>query len=189
MLVIAAGCLADAVRTLMPRALSAIQSSKVRLAVGGIAACAILFAFEYQVRSSRWNYVSLVPLDLPGASHIRLTSGEVWLYQELVRPLARPETETFLTLPGLNSLYFWAQKDPPTGFNVTTWMTLLDDRCQERVVEAASKYRGLMVVRNRILADWWVEGRPIRQLPLVRYIDEQFYTVKSIDGYELMMRR
>ncbi len=134
-------------------------------------------------------WLALTPLNLPGASRLRLTDQQAHLYQELVQPLSRPEIETFLTFPGLNSLYFWARKEPPTGLNVTTWMTLLDAPCQERIWEAANKYPGLMAVRNNPLAAFWAQGRPLDHLPLVRHIDEHFRTVRSIDGYELMVRR
>lgn len=187
--VIAAVCLADAVRVIIPPMSSVSWFRWMWLAVGGIAAFAMLYHFGYQARIARWNYFSHTPLDLPGASRIRLTSKEVHRYQDLVRPLAHPEVETFLTLPGFNSLYFWAQKDPPTGFNVTTWMFLLDDRCQELIWEAASKHRGLMTVRNRGLAKFWAKGRPLDRFPLVRHIDQNFQTVEIIDGYELMVRR
>ncbi len=59
------------------------------------------------------QYAALTPLNLPGASRLRLIDRQAHLYQELVQPLSRPEIETFLTFPGLNSLYFWAQKDSP----------------------------------------------------------------------------
>jgi hypothetical protein len=68
-------------------------------------------------------------------------------------------------------------------------MTLLDDRCQERIWEAANKHPGLMAVRNKGLVAVWTQGRPFDRLPLVRHIDEHFRTVRSIYGYELMVRR
>jgi len=187
--VVAAVCLADGVRTFLPRASSIIESRWLRLALGGIVALGLLLPMGRQAMEYGRQYVSLTPLNLPGASRLRLNERQAHLYQELVRPLSRPEIETFLTLPGLNSLYFWAQKDPPTGLNVTLWMTLLGDRCQERIWEAANKHPGLMAVRNKNMVASQTQGRPFDHLPLVRHIDEHFRTVQSIDGYELMVRR
>jgi hypothetical protein len=125
----------------------------------------------------------------------------VQAYRNIVRGLARPEVDTFLTLPGLGSLYFWAQKDPPTGYNVPGWMTLFDDPCQEQIWAAANRHPGLMVVRCARAADFWARGQPIGQRPLVRHIEENFRTA-SVEAfttgseasgsryeYELMVRR
>lgn len=188
--VIGAVCLSDAVRELSIYALPRWRSSRWWPgAFVGVVSIAALITFRSEVTQARSRYLAATPLALPGASRIRLSSRNVQLYQELVRPLARPEVETFLTLPGLNSLYFWAQKDPPTGFNVTAWMTLLDDRHQERIWESAKGRSGLMVVRNQYLIRFWMQGQPIDRSPLVREIDAHFDTVKTFGGYELMARR
>ena len=89
-----------------------IRASWFRPAIGVIVALAILVPFTVQVSKTRRQYAALTPLELPGSSHIRLDKENVRVYQDLVRRLARPEVETFLTLPGLNSLYFWTRKDP-----------------------------------------------------------------------------
>jgi hypothetical protein len=111
------------------------------------------------------------------------------LFQDLVRQLARPEVDTFLTLPGLNSFYFWARKEPPTGLNTTAWMMLLDDTAQERIWQAANKYPGLMVVKNRALIKFWMKGRSTDSLPLVRRINENFTPMLTNSGYEMLIRR
>jgi len=188
--VIGAVCLSDAVRELSLDALPRWRSSRWWPgAFVGVVSIAALITFRPEVTQARARYLAATPLELPGASRIRLSSREVHLYQDLVRPLARPEVETFLTLPGLNSFYFWAQKDPPTGFNVTTWMTLLDDRHQERIWESAKGRSGLMVVRNQWLIRFWMQGQPLDGSPLVREINSHFRTVKSLGGYELMARQ
>ena len=175
--VIGAVCLSDAVRELSGFALPRWRWSRWWPgALIGVVSIAALITFRSEVTQARSRYLAATPLELPGASRIRLSSREVRLYQDLVRPLARPEVDTFLTLPGLNSLYFWAQKDPPTGFNVTAWMTLLDDGQQQRIWDAAKGRSGLMVVRNRYLIRFWMQGRPINGSPLVQDIEAHFTT-------------
>lgn len=187
--VIGTVCLADALQALMPRMSDIISLRWLPNAAGGIVAFSILYGFAILTLQARWDYLSYTPLDLPGASRIRLPCDEVSLYHELVNSLARPEVETFLTLPGFNSLYFWARKEPPTGLNFTAWMFSLDEHSQQRIWDAASQHRGVMAVRNRRLAEIWTQGRPFDHLPLVRAINENFQTVKVIGRYELMMRR
>ena len=132
-------------------------------------------------------YASLTPLNLPGASRIRLSKEQVSLYREIAGQLSRPEVGTFLSLPSLNSFYFWAEKEPPTY--LITWMSLSDSRCQERIWQEAKQHQGLMVLRNKEMIHFWVNDRPIDNLPIVRHIENEFKTVYSDCGYELMIRR
>lgn len=188
--VIGAVCLSDAVRELSGYALPRWRSSRWWPgAFVGVVSIAALITFRSEVTRASSRYLAATPLELPGAYRMRLPSRNVHLFQDLVRPLARPEVGTFLTFPGLNSLYFWAQKDPPTGLNVTTWMTLLDDRQQKHIWEAAQGRPGLMVVRHQSLIHFWMQGRPIDGSPLAREIDAHFETVTVLGGYELMVRR
>lgn len=153
------------------------------------AATLLLVSFAQETLQLRQYYAARAPLGLPGAARIRLSPGEVQVYHELVDQLARPEVETFLTLPGMDSFYFWARKEPPNDLNVSAWIVLLDAPAQERIWRAAEAHPGLMVVRNRRLIRSWVRGRSVAQLPLVRHIEENFKTVATYGGYELMTRR
>jgi hypothetical protein len=186
-LVIAAVCLNDAVRMLPLKMKMLLCPSSMRLAFGCIVAIIILLLLQRPTLLIGEYYASLAPLNLPGASRIRLSEERVSLYQEIVVKLARPEVGTFLSLPGLNSFYFWAEKEPPTY--LITWMSLSDSRFQERIWQEAKQYQGLMVLRNKEMIRFWVHDRPIDNLPLVRHIDEEFETVYSNCGYELMIRR
>ena len=186
-LVIAAVCLNDAVRMLPLKIKTILCPDSMRLAFGCIAATIILLPLQRPTLLIGEYYASLAPLNLPGASRIRLSQERVSLYQEIVARLARPEVGTFLSLPGLNSFYFWAEKEPPTY--LTTWMSLSDSRYQERIWQEANRKQGLMVLRNKEMIHFWVHDRPIDNLPLVRHIDEEFETVYSNCGYELMIRR
>jgi hypothetical protein len=164
-------------------------SSAVRLGFASLGAAAVLVPFAQETLRLRTAFASLTPLDLPGAARIRLTSDEVRVYHQIVDDLSRPEVETFLTLPGMDSFYLWARKEPPNGLNVSAWIVLLDGPEQERIWQAAQMYQGLMVVRNRRLIRSWVGGRSIAQLPLVRHIDENFIQVADYGGYEMLQMK
>jgi hypothetical protein len=187
--VVAAVCLADALRGLLPNLSDLFRGPWLRFAAGGIAGISVVLSLGLDSFKLANRYAALTPLHLPGMKHVRLRQEEVRTFEELVGSLARPEVETFLTLPGLNSLYLWAQKDPPTGLNVTTWMTLFDAASQERIWQAAQQHPGLVVVRNNKVVAFWMRGRPVNHLPLVQHIEENFTTASSQGGYELMVRR
>ena len=186
-LVIAAVCLNDALLMIPLKLRTRLCPVSLRLAFGCIAAIIILLPLQRPTLLIKEYYESLTPLDLPGASRIRLSKEQVFLYREITGQLARPEVGTFLSLPGLNSFYFWAEREPPS--RLIGWTILLDDRYQERVWNEAEKHQGLMVLRNREMIHFWLKDMPVDNLPLVRHIEEEFKIVYSSSGYELLIRK
>lgn len=187
--VLAAVCLANGLRATLGFVARIHYRRWLLLAAGAGVSAVILVPFGLETLRLGRYYNSREPLNLPGATHIRLSSDEVQVYHKVIAELAHPEVETFLTLPGLDSFYLWAQKDPPNGLNVSGWLILLGPQEQERVWQAAQSHPGLMVVKNRKLIRRWVGGHSIEQLPLVRHIDDNFKPLSSYGGYELMIRR
>jgi hypothetical protein len=161
-------------------------SPAARLGFASLGAVVLLVPFAQETLKLRTAFASRTPLNLPGAARIRLTSDEVRVYHQIVDDLSRPEVGTFITLPGMDSFYLWAGKEPPNGLNVSAWIVLLDTAEQESIWRAAQTHQGLMAVRNRRLIRSWVGGRSIAQLPLVRHIDESFVRVADYGGYEML---
>jgi len=149
----------------------------------------LLLSVHFDTAKLAEYYAGLTPLNLPGARRVRLGAAEAAGYQAIVSRLSSPEVGTFLTMPGMNSFYAWAQKAPPTELNVTTWMTLIDPAGQEAIWRAAQRSTGLRVVRCRPLTELWMQGRSTEGLPLVRHIEENFSVVATFGDYEVMARR
>jgi hypothetical protein len=187
LVVVAAVCLGDGLSVLFQPMVRSSAWPKLSLEI--ICAVLLLVPFARETLQLRESFAALTPLELPGASRIRLTPEEVRVYQQIVAELAKTDVKTFITLPGMDSLYFWAQKPPPNELNVSAWIVLLDDSEQERIWRAAQKFSGLKVVRNRQLIRRWVGGRSISQLALVRHIDEEFAPEAAYGGYEILARR
>jgi hypothetical protein len=161
----------------------------IRLGLPG-AACAILLGqISLDVLAGKKGYDQKVSLNLPGAHRLRLDVEDARVFQDITRVLARPEVDTFLSLPGLNSFYFWAQKEPPTGFNTTKWMSLLDDATQENIWQATKRHAQVMVLRNNGLVKAWTRGRPMDHSPLVQHIEQEFQIIGGEAGYELLERK
>lgn len=161
-----------------------------RVQVAGWCLLAV-FIVPYQWTRASWNikiYNSSIPLNLPGANRICLRPSRTALYRALSFNL-KECNDSFLSLPGLNSFYFWAEKKPPTNQNTTHWMTHLDTATQEEIIEQVSTRADLCAIRNQSLAQWWVVNRDLDEFPLVRYMDTEFKTIGRIDGYEFMIRR
>jgi hypothetical protein len=101
----------------------------------------------------------------------------------------RAQCETFVTLPGLNSLYLWAELEPPTGFNATSWMFLFDASLQERIVARLETIERLCLVRQPQQERSWARGRPLPVRPLSTYLQTRFALHETIGEYELWLRR
>jgi hypothetical protein len=186
--VLAAVCLAMGLRSLGLRKWLA-RTEWWRFIAETVGAAVLLGFFGSETVGAAKAYAALTPLNLPGAQRIRLGDDEVRVYRQVVSEVARPEVDTFLTLPGLDSFYFWAKKDPPNSLNVSAWVILLDPASQERIWQAAQSRAGLRVIRNRGLIRIWMKRRVLADLPLVRHIETNFVTIANYGDYEVMARR
>ena len=171
---------------------SSVLALRVSVSVRRLAELALLsliVAFYYPQFSPvplLERYHALVPLQLPGASRMRLRQEQVQLYREIVANIDE-QCDTFVSMPGFNSLYFWTRQDPPTAQNATTWMTLFDDQMQQNIVDRLMSLRSLCVVYNQPVTEEWVGGRNIDRGPLVRYIRTSFRTLRTTGDFELMV--
>ena len=153
----------------------------------GAAALAALAAAGFMFAAAREIYRSKTPLGLPGAWRLRLTSDAVAEYRFLTGNLKSPQRD-FLTMPGLNSLYFSAQKQPPTGLNPMAWMLQLSDPQQEQVIASVRDKPDLWAVSWPAATAWWITGQDIDHKPLVRFIRSECRKVNSVAGIELRAR-
>ncbi len=101
-------------------------------------------------------YCSLSPLGLPGAVHLRLPEYQAKTYRVLTRYL-QAETDRFVTLPGLNSLYFWCGATPPTYFNVAE-SVLLNREQQAQVLAALHRSAKSVVVTKGAIPTFAFSG-------------------------------
>jgi len=142
---------------------------------------------RHPLNAFRGGYDAAIPLDLPGAEDIHLPASEAQTYRQITRAIDA-NCSSFLTLPGMNSFYFWTQIEPPTGYNATAWMTLFDDAHQQRVIAETRSIRGLCLLENPGMIEFWTHGEEAKG-PLVDYLREGFQPVTTISGYRLLRRQ
>jgi len=156
-------CLHDAVTALRsePRTFSILRSLSPR--TPRLAEALIITSLLYLFVESWCNpflawrdYTSLPPAGLKGAGHLRLPEVQAERYQALTSYL-RNESDTFITVPGFNSLYFWANKQPPTYFNISEVILLSEDQ-QAQVVARLGSYKHPLLVLNTTLLDKFRSG-------------------------------
>jgi hypothetical protein len=185
-LVLAYGvCLADALRELarsprMASKLSALTPS-TRVLAGALACVALLFVFANawcKLPNVRREYARLLPLDLPGTRWVRMNEELTAMNQGLARYLSA-ECDTFVSYPGINSLYFWADKKPPTQINSTGWGQLSFAQQEKILGSLRHTPRSKLVVTEAMMQSWGTPyADPIR--PLVRFVTEECQPVKRI---------
>jgi hypothetical protein len=201
LLIVPAGmlCLHDGVRQLRP-ALALARRRGHRAAVSLATSVAVLagtawlvWVFLGNLSDSARAYNADTPSTLPGSGMIRIPAAENETLESLSQAI-HARCSTFVTLPGMNSLYFWAQETPPTWFNATDWMNLFESSQQEEIVHDIDQQKPsrFCVVDNPDLLYFWdfYAAGPEPQAPFVRLI-EQFESEngapKVIDGFRLFV--
>ena len=136
-------------------------------------------------RCWRW-FSSGTALDLPGAHRLRLPRERAEAYRAMTHYLER-ECDTFFTVPGLTSLYFWTGKPLPEYCRVPGFGFLDDDRQQAAVLTALKQARRPLIVINEeslasVAGKGVIKKRPLSSVikdgPLRRYIAEEFQEAK-----------
>ena len=127
-----------------------------------------------------------VALNLPGAESIRVDEDEATRYRRITRAI-ESRCGSMVMLPGMNSFYFWADKEPPNGFNATGWPVLFDPETQGQIMEDARSIPDLCVLEEETLAGRWTGGT-IPDGPLVRFIRTGFVPIATFGEYRLLKR-
>jgi hypothetical protein len=168
-----------------------VHAARLRLAghlVQAAVFLSLMFIYLSEAVIARSVYEARLPLALPGARLIRLDRETVTRYQRLVAAL-KEQPDTFFTMPGMYSLYFFTGREPPTTLNLTNWMYIFDDQTQARIVAELESRPRVCVVFNDGLIEYWMQGRPLPTSPLVRYIEANFVTATRIYDDEIRVHR
>jgi len=142
----------------------------------------LLPILRLEADAARFQYEHGTPLGLPGAQAIRIDPTSAGNYRRVTEAL-RALPDTFFTLPGMYSFYFWTEREPPTALNLTNWMYMLDDRQQEGIVAQLAKHPQLRVLVSHELINFWMQGSsPLPPTPLVQYIHAGFAQEIDLGG-------
>jgi len=141
-----------------------------------------------EVRQARANYTAGVSLNLPGAEKMRVPEALADQLQSLVGAI-RTHCDTFLTLPGMNSLNIFSGEEPPVELS-GPWPFFFTAGEQQRIVEEVKRTPRFCIVRKPDLTRFWAgfSGNSVPQRPLVRFIDEKFRLLHDFSGYRLLIR-
>lgn len=182
---VGAVCIADGLHVIGPIPLSRIA---VLAAAATLCIWVAVRTLVNPIHDANSAYKSGVPLRVNGASRIHVPASTASTYEWLAQSIHR-RCSTFVSSPGLNSLYLMSRTTPPTWMNISDWLFDFDAKRQIQVVRRVNKARNLCAVRNPGVELFWARGKPIPRYALYRFITDDFRTVGSRGGFDLMVRR
>lgn len=174
--------------------IGAARNIRAKFSPQKIAAAAVLVIgtlvltqeWRSSLHAAKQIYQFNVPLELPGSNLLRLNRIAAATYKCLAENL-RTSRPTFISVPGMNSLYGWAERPYPTGFNVGMNFALLTDAEQRRIVEVGRSCTPIAVVRNNyLLYNFWARDGFQPSGPLIDFVRNECRSVARIQGYDLM---
>jgi hypothetical protein len=186
-IVLAAFVVADALALLRTEATQPSERPSWLLPVGAIAVATTAFFLVAGLIRPGYNdhkaYAARPALHLRGVERLHLPAQNAKVLESLVADLDRLGCDPVISFPGLNSLYYWSDRHPPTGQNAGDWMFLLDSKRQQEVVDAVKNKPRLCVVANLEIADFWKDlskDKAFPPGPLLSYVSTGFTQVDQV---------
>jgi len=157
--------------------------------VPGLVLSSLLYLFVVQWCMLPWQwlyYTSGQRLDLRGARYLRLAdANRVEAYRSLAQYVEKG-CDTFIATPLLNSLYLWADKRPPTWFNVNGGGIPSEVGPQTQAVSALERAKHPLILVRESEVPGLLGGEPSVQGPLVRYMREDCLEVERVSGFRIL---
>jgi hypothetical protein len=193
-------CVADGLYGLDILLVDMRASATVAFAVRASAAIltamlALLWTINFVVRPMgeyRTTYREERALPFPGATRLHLEPGVVSVFTGLIAD-ARMHCRTLISVPGLASLNLWSGLPEPDGLSGGVWWKLLPAQLTQALADAEAA-PGLCEVRNQTEIETWDGKHPLPQIPLVRFLEQDFvplgsFGFRQLGYYELLVRR
>jgi hypothetical protein len=179
----------DGITALRPQFRAREGGRGYRLLSSRLIVLAVIVVFQLEATTRSYKcYRTLTPLNLPGARLVRLDPVQVQRFQRLTATL-RANADMFFSMPGVNSLYFWTEQEPPNGFNITAWMNLLDEPQQRSIIERLETSRSPCVVVFPELMLFWKPRPAWSRAPLTIFIENNFKPAVSFGGCTLWISK
>ena len=146
--------------------------------------CFIVVATWSTLASTEGQWTSL---QLPGSSAISLPPHEATTLQLVVAYLKHNCT-TFISAPGLDSLYTWTREPVPPGLVDDDWMYVVPPSSQAHILNALQARLRVCGVENPAVMRIWRHGRPLPPSPILDYLRNDFVVVTRIGNFVLLRR-
>jgi hypothetical protein len=146
----------------------------------------LIWAYAAALYKAVVNYSVLVPLALPGATHIRVMPSTANTYRWITEKLNR-ECTSFFSMPGLFSFDFWTGKGTPTMMMMNDWTGFLNADQQQVIVNDLIRNHTNCIVYYPELVAMFQRGRDMSQSPVAQYIHGHFRETAERNGYHFLI--
>jgi hypothetical protein len=142
-------------------------------------AIAIFLSLHYVVLPSdglhdRYNENRALPF--AGASRLHLPAERVEGLASVVA-LLRQHCSSVVSMPGMYSFNLWSERPTPSGLAAEPFWNLLTHLQEHTALARARAAHGLCAVYSYPLTQFWDNGAPLPQTPLVKFIEFHFTTI------------
>lgn len=131
------------------------------------------------------QYESLRPLDLPGASRVRVEPSLAIVRQELVQRVRQSACSSLFAVPQMFSFNMWTGVRLPERM-LPMGMLGLSGQKEAEVVHELSRQPGACLIYNAEILRFWRRGRDPSREPLTLTVRRDFRTVFATSDYEFM---
>ncbi len=188
LILIAAGvCLADAWNELEAWKPAQIRSASVALRVSLVVCALVLLAEATMAERGYRKYKNLTPLNLAGASRVRLQPQEVEFRRQIVAH-ALSSCSALLTVPHLFSFNLFTGLQAPEAI-FSSGMLDLNNAEQEQIAQEFTREPGGCILYNEDNLKFWRRDGDFYSEPLVHFALTDFRTVFEDAGYQLKVRK
>jgi hypothetical protein len=166
------------------------RGRSLRVAGTAVVAGVTLYMTGHFVQLGWTRYTTSEPLgpELHGAESLRMPD-EITFAMRVMTENLRAHGDLLFSAPGLYSANLWTELPTPTLANATHWFTLLRPAQQQAIIDRLGAAERPVVLVQRPLLDYVVEGGFAHPGPLQGWIREHFAPAFAIYPYELWVRR
>jgi hypothetical protein len=176
-------CLSDALEAMLGRlAGAAARRAHQALAVVAVALALVLVVPRALDKAS--IYRRLPPVDLPGMHWQHMAPRGIAVYHCMVDNL-RALSDTFLSVGGHNSFYFWTGIEPASPITLTHFWGLLDAERQRRLLDDYTSHQRFVFVDAPPLFASRSTGRE----PLIAHVAQHFRPAIRIGPFTLKVHK
>lgn len=143
-----------------------------------------------ELQTVRTNYDKAENLQIAGVSYVRTNSTQARELRNITNWI-NDTCDIFFALPGQNSFYIFTNQEVPGRATSGAWFLLLNKEEQQRVVDQmnSGQYARVCFIKNESLTNFWLQGKPMADSPIVDYMNRNFEKVTQIQANELMIKR
>jgi len=146
----------------------------------------ILVADILMLTQARTLYLTLLPLNLPGAARLRLPAEQVRSLQEITSRV-KESCSLLFTVPGMPSFNLWAGMAPPPA-TLVAYSIGSDDASQRELIKDIAAAPRPCVIYNSPMLTLWTQHADVSGKPIILFVKNDFHDILVSQDAHLKIR-